>query len=153
MVCADAPCLHDDLAALGEIKGFDLIAVNRAALKVAHPINYLVTLHWYTHEIEQWREQRKGKGWNDDYLLVGHEGRAPVGVAFPFRAPSGSSSLFACLFALSIGYERVVLAGGPLDHPGYHDYREGWRAARRDVRGRVISLSGWTREFCKGATC
>ncbi len=82
----------------------------------------------------------------------------------------GSSGLFAVRVALALGYERVILAGVPLDDsPRYHDtplrpidwpaggasdraaarekYRAAWRELEPELRGRVSSASGWTREL------
>jgi hypothetical protein len=63
---------------------------------------------------------------------------------------TGSSSLFGVLFGLARGYRRVIVAGAPLDHPDYAYFREGWRMQSDVLRGRVSSLSGWTKTFLEG---
>ena len=86
----------------------------------------------------------------------------------------GSSSLFATLAALSMGYERVVLAGCPLDTEGHWYYGEQlYKTQPREVYGpvwlgydfmawldfiqqpeslRVRSMSGYTKKILGEAT-
>lgn len=71
----------------------------------------------------------------------------------------GSSSLFAAYICLSLGYDRVVLAGCPLDDKGHWWAKEHtiswpkenytvWEAfAKTPEAKRVTSLSGITREI------
>ena len=73
--------------------------------------------------------------------------------------PRGSSSYFAVVIGLALGYERIILAGVPLDAMGhffcpqdpvdYWDYfGPAWeKAAKTIFQGRVKSLSGRTREL------
>lgn len=49
-------------------------------------------------------------------------------------------------------FGRVVVAGAPLDHPGCHTYRAGWELQSEHLRGRVRSMSGWTKTFLEGLT-
>lgn len=87
---------------------------------------------------------------------------------WPWRG-SGSSSLGACLSAIQMGYDRIVLAGIPLDdsaHNGEPHWRKcrfrnevqdtkshrtinhHWKLARDTVfEGKVTSLSGRTRDW------
>lgn len=74
----------------------------------------------------------------------------------------GSSGLYAVSVALHLGYERIVLAGIPMDatRNAFRD-EERWKAHRRytdawvdrsrnalpSLAGRVRSMSGWTREI------
>ncbi len=72
----------------------------------------------------------------------------------------GDSGLLAARVALALGFERVVLAGVPIDaspHPwddpaapaldfGQH-YRPAWAAMVHEFAGRVASMSGFTREL------
>lgn len=81
---------------------------------------------------------------------------------------AGSSGLFAVGVALHVlGAERVVLAGVPLtpDANIYRGtpwrrrgsgksvadrYRPGWKRLEAELRGRVVSMSGWTRALLGG---
>lgn len=71
----------------------------------------------------------------------------------------GSSTLHGVLAGLIMGYDRIVLAGAPMDRSGYY-YNPHWvydypaqfmadweRAAKTCFRGKVTSLSGNTREL------
>lgn len=65
---------------------------------------------------------------------------------------SGSSTLLAVLHGLN-RFDEVVVAGAPLDHPAYHTYRMGWESKAEVMRGRVESMSGWTKTFLEGLRC
>jgi hypothetical protein len=79
---------------------------------------------------------------------------------------AGTSGLFGVQIALNeLRFERVILAGVPMDHAagtiyklhpryrgkwanGYEDrYRRGWEKALPRLSGKVKSLSGWTRDL------
>ena len=70
---------------------------------------------------------------------------------------SGSSGLFATRLAIRFGYDKVVLAGVPMNRSPHHgrtepweDSREfsvAWSAAERELHGKVRSGSGWTRDL------
>lgn len=94
--------------------------------------------------------------------VVTHSTQAAAGVdrVWPeFKA--GDSSLLAARIALALGCARVILAGVPLDASGrIHDdpaagapfdyghlYRPVWEATRAELAGRVVSMSGFTREL------
>jgi len=93
--------------------------------------------------------------------IVTHSTYATAGIdrVWPeFKA--GDSSLLAARVALALGCPRVILAGVPLDGSGrFHDdpsqppfdyaglYRPVWEAARAELVGRVVSMSGFTREL------
>ena len=74
----------------------------------------------------------------------------------------GSSSMFAVLVGLALGYDPIWLAGSPLDSSGcfldppeycntaegnYEIYRKHWIEALDIFNGRVKSYSGFTREL------
>lgn len=71
--------------------------------------------------------------------------------------PSGSSGLFAARLALRFGYDKVCLVGVPMTSTPHHErldpwvdasrFTAAWRAAERELEGRVRSFSGWTRTF------
>jgi len=92
---------------------------------------------------------------------------------FEGQTHSGSSGLFAVKVALEeLGFGRVILCGVPMmptphffkssqDHAldngeyGWRDaesYRQGWLEALPAMKGRVFSMSGWTKELL-GAPC
>ena len=81
----------------------------------------------------------------------------------------GTSPLSAVLVGLEMGYERILLAGVPLDDSGHYfdpsdihtnrfhqDYKHQerdlmyWKSAMKEFKGRVKSLSGNTRTLLGG---
>lgn len=134
----------------------DYMAVNRAGLKVQRRIGWWVTYHPEAFYHEGWGRQRETNGGNMDFIVVAHQRNVWIersGLSFrQFSGPSrtGSSALLAVLFGLSLGYQHVILAGVPLDHPDYRSYREGWKLKSKNLAGRVSSLSGWTKTFLEG---
>ena len=65
----------------------------------------------------------------------------------PGPAVSGSSSLLGVLAGMAMGYAEIILAGVPLDDKKYRVFRLGWPHYADQLRGRVRSLSGWTRDY------
>lgn len=73
---------------------------------------------------------------------------------------SGSSGLFAVGVAFSLGCEKVLLAGVPMDKQRHWNGTEpwadrdrfaaAWSAVKLRLEGKVRSLSGWTRELLGG---
>jgi hypothetical protein len=155
VILGSAPCLASDLATMGDVD-YDLMAINRAGIIFHKHIKWWATYHadgWMT---EGWHLKRKERGGNMDFITVIHKDsprmiKAGLTVQV-LKGPrlTGSSSLFGTLFALGRGYARVILAGAPLDHPLYAYFRNGWKIQTEVLRGRVFSLSGWTRDFLEG---
>jgi len=155
VVCGDAPCLFNDLASIEGIEA-DYLAVNRAGFKVLRPILWWVTYHPDALYHEKWHQKRVQNGGNNDFTVVAHQRNISIEKAgIPcrvFAGPSrtGSSALLAVLFGLSQGYGHIIVAGAPLDANGYRNFREGWSVKADALKGRVRSLSGWTKTFLEG---
>lgn len=132
------------------------MAINRAGFKVTQPIRWWVTYHPDTYMQEKWHAQREKKGGNMDFTVVSHARNVNLErsglVCRQFAGPSctGSSALLGVLFGLDQGYQRIIVAGAPLDHPDYGYFREGWKIKRKHLAGRVESLSGWTKTYLEG---
>lgn len=132
------------------------MAVNRAGFKVLRPIRWWATYHPDTFYQERWDTKRKTLGGNRDFTVVSHQrniGLERAGLSCrQFAGPSrtGSSTLLGVLFGLRLGYSSIVLAGAPLEADGYRDFHEGWRLKAAALKGRVTSLSGWTKTFLEG---
>lgn len=127
------------------------MAINRAGLRVEKGIRWWATYHPSAMVKEGWATKQATRG----FTVIIHEHNedlAQSGLRFRiFPAPwMGSSTLFGVMFGLSIGYERVWIAGAPLDDPRYHVFRQGWLQCRKALCGRVFSMSGWTRQFLEG---
>lgn len=154
LVMGNAPCLDDDLASI-DVHGFDLMAINRAALRVLHPIAFLATYHPVTMAVENWIGARGALGGNTDFVIVSPARCVDRGNNVQFNpgcmsGGSGSSTLLGVLFGLSQGYSSIVVAGAPLDTPEYAMYHNSWNYASDALRGKVESKSGWTQTFLEG---
>ena len=158
IIMGSARCLYDDLSHL-PYQG-DVMAVNWAGL--LYPMNkrHWVSLH--PEEIPHYLGLDKTNRLQKDHIFT-HSTR-DAEVVWDFDDPeigNGTSSLFATLVALALGYTPVVLAGVPLDGTGnlYHppDYlinswadgssHDKWLEYRPLFVNRVFSLSGFTREI------
>lgn len=152
LVCATARCLWDDLAQLGPWTG-DVAAVNHAGMALPMPYQHLCSLETYVLQpiLELAKLRQPGHIWIHgpaDWPEIVQRG--------------GTSTMFAVQVALALGYDKVVLAGAPLDGTGHfydppgqrsgHSYAgraiyHGWEVLRERHRDRITSLSGQTREW------
>lgn len=147
-------------AALGIEPGpWVLVAVNHAAKVWPGPLPHWATLHG--DSLRTWTMQRQRLGLPPAGRLWTAERRGrPVGIEVE-TAPNwgGSSGLLAVSVALNqLRAERVVLCGIPMDiRQGHFDqpgklwtdggnYRHAWLRRLAEMKDRVRSMSGWTRE-------
>lgn len=153
LVVGGAACLWDDLRSLGPWTGI-VVAVNDSIAHYPHRIDHAATLH--PEKLAGWTEGRARRGGNLDFTSWSR--RNPELVDRTIKGwSSGSSGLLAVGVAFAAGAERVVLAGVPLtSEPHYFDaaaweafhlYRDAWERRAEALRGRVYSLSGWTRDL------
>lgn len=163
VVLGTAPCMWDDLACAPA--GLDVVAVNRAGWLYLEPIALWVSIHGI--DLVDFIEQRRALGADMNFTAYGNfAGRDESGDVIRWNRPNGggSSGLFATRIAIELGYERVVLAGVPLEGntttvddegsqtinepsaAGYGVYRGGWLKYRDEIADNVRSMSGWTRE-------
>lgn len=135
-----------------------IAAVNDIGTRWAGRLDVWATLH---HEkMATWRATRAASGFIPAKHHIGSEEAPGVDSIEDYRWPgmtaSGSSGLFAVKAMLDRGYDRVVLAGIPMQAAGAHFFSpEGWHevgaftAAWQDqfsrLDGAVRSMSGWTR--------
>jgi hypothetical protein len=155
LVLGGASSLWDDLRALGPFQG-TIIAVNDSGAVYPHRIDHLCSLHG--DKIGGWARERRRRGLNADFLTWTRPEHDGLADRYLSGWSSGSSGLFAVGVALELGAESVVLAGVPMQASAAHFFdREPWDAvslylraweARADaLRGRVYSMSGWTRDL------
>ncbi|OIO03164.1 MAG: hypothetical protein AUJ49_05015 [Desulfovibrionaceae bacterium CG1_02_65_16] len=132
------------------------MAVNRAGFKVSHNIRWWATYHPEAFYHESWDKRRKQMGGNTNFTVVTHHRHVGIEragnpcIQFPGPSRTGSSGLLAVLFGIRQGYLQIILAGVPLDHPDYRTFQDGWNVQKAALRGRVSSLSGWTKTFLEG---
>lgn len=159
LVLGGAACLWEDLRALGAWTGLT-VATNDAGAFYPGILDIWATLH--PEKLFSWTEERARRGGNDDYEVWAWPGSAGVTRAHrPTWSAAGSSGLYAVEVALELGAEQIVLAGVPMDAQPHvtggeawahaDDHRGAWLESASRLRGRVTSLSGWTRELLGAA--
>jgi hypothetical protein len=178
VICGDGHSVWNDLERFGCKSASGRGAVTRCGWQFM-TVNKLVEVfpgsieHAYSNEAESLiafvsarRREYRLEFTGPEHL---HSCSRPVKHRWPWRG-SGTSALGACLTAIALGYEEIVLAGIPLDdgpHNGEPHWRKcqfnsrdaqgtkenksinhHWKAAR-DLAfdGRIKSLSGRTREW------
>lgn len=166
LVLGGANTLHEDSALALDLFGQapDLvIASNHAARDEPGQLDHWATMHpdLLPHWIAQRRAAERpeaGQLWVPRHRLH----KAPEGVR-TIESWGGSSGLLCVAVALEVGAERVILAGVPMlktarhydDEKHWLEARQYWPAWERQahlMRGRVKSLSGWTRELLGAPT-
>ena len=169
VVLGTAPCMWEDFARVPA--GLDVVAVNRAGWLHLGPIAMWVSIHGATQSsrtgLVDLIEKRRALGADMNFTAYGNFAENDAsGDVIRWNRPNGfgSSSLFATRIALETGYDRVVLAGVPLEGntvisdndgteivgehsaAGYGVYRGGWLKVQGEIADHVRSMSGWTRE-------
>jgi len=174
-VLGSARCIWDDCAKI-DFGRVEVIAVNNMIMHHKGRVHHGVSLH--PEEPPLWRQLRWTNQCEESYVVT-HSHRLPENndnlppAEFKTRhgldylwviegGRGGSSGLFAAMVGLALGYERIILAGIPIDGTGHffdppgkevtqflgQNIKWEWEHAR-DVyfKGRVRSLSGRTREW------
>lgn len=161
LVIGTARCVWDDLDWLGEWPG-DAMCVNDVAEHYQGRVRHLFSL--YPDLLQGWRKVRRHRFPGVDGPLVdthSHRNGPEIDRIWPPAVMGGTSGLGAALAGLMLGYAPVLLAGTPIANighyydppgaptggPGQEHVRLRWIEMRDTVfHGRVLSLSGWTRE-------
>jgi len=170
-----ARCIWDDLEklkSLVDINKIGIIAINNMIMHYHGRVHHGVSLH--PEEPPLWRALRKTNHGETSHVHT-HSHRIPKnndntfiknhGLDFIWdieRQGGGSSGLLAVMIGLALGYNKIILAGVPLDGNGHFfdppetvtgqfsgmniDLEWKW-ANDKYIKGRVRSLSGRTREW------
>jgi len=154
LITGAAPCVLKDIEdAILMCPSPDYMAIGLSAVdKYSMPIKYMATYH--PAEIPLIKKRREAINGNTDYIVISHENKPGVDVVEPFIPPSGSSSHLGALYAIRIGYKKIILCGCPLtgasltrSGAAYETFRTGWTAKLDKVKPFVRSMSGWTKEL------
>ena len=176
IIIGSASCVFDDfdaaVAAIGV--NFDLCAVKYAGVFWPGEIDYWISLH--PEKLQPFVEERGRRGHPPARRIIVHRQQMDREVGrwkYPINAEvypefrwvengsSGSSSLYAVKCLLKDGYERIVLCGCPMDKTVMHlepnatprfaksteHFKRGWQQALPEIRDKVYSMSGWTRDL------
>jgi hypothetical protein len=167
LILGGARCVWDDVRSLpgGDLAlekwPGDIMATNDIGAHVHQFIRHWTTLH--EDYMAGWHAYRYGHNHGGRGHVYTHGIRANPAIHFVWnlKIPAGNSGLFAARIALLMGYDRVVLAGVPMDGQGHffdppwvgHGHfgaaeLEEWKSARDEFfANRVRSLSGRTRDL------
>lgn len=164
LITGDGRCLEDDIGTfLSQPAPHDVMAIARSFKKYPGDV-----LHWAMVDSQ-------ANKWWAEHLPMRNNGKLPIrhtlGPCDGFDVNwddgqedgalwHGTSALFATLVALSLGYEKIVLAGCPMDKNGHwyfgdedngpnwneEDYQIWREFALTEQAKKVRSLSGFTKE-------
>jgi hypothetical protein len=125
-------------------------------------VDYLPTLH--AENVEGWLMAREQAGYSMGAQVWSyhrtHDGRLPGAHIYPLVKHiasdwAGSSGLYAVRVLLLEKFERIVLAGVPMESKAGHilrkkpwtgaeGFRNGWKHRLPEIKNKVRSCSGWT---------
>ena len=166
LIMGSAACLWDDLSRYDHLHYGDRMAVNYALVHYMERLDHGVTLHadfMYGLAFKQFFLGAH-KGW-PVIQTHAHMPNHAVKHVWPLTRDGGTSGLFGVLIGLLLGYERIILAGSPVDdspsfyypysHPdvsyGRQVIHDEWqRAIQGCFGGKVKSLSGNTKIWLGG---
>jgi len=175
LVMGSAYCLDADLSKV-DVADYDVMAVNHAGVHYPGKLRYWASVHpeFFTGKKKiDYIGERKSCGYDMDFLLVFPwkdiwTPEWPKFIEIRFDKLAGTSGLYAARAGLALGYTDITLAGVPMRAsegslqygevwPGFRTsktknaHRSAWiRAKDEEFKGRVRSLSGWTREILSG---
>lgn len=155
VILGGAACLWDDLKALGDISDAIVIAINDAGVDYPDRIDHWASLH--PNKFPEWKRRRAEKGGNSDFLTWGELDPALVD-RIRIGWSHGSSGLFAVGVGWGLGADPIILCGVPMQKSQAHYFDPlpwdgapvhvpAWKQRRYTMKGRVFSMSGWTREL------
>lgn len=162
VVIGGADCALNDFNNYSPPKDAKVMVINDMGTKFSGKIDYWVSLH--PEKLVKWENERKAKGYNQDYITVGYgnvnqfENRVPKNTDEWTDDWAGSSGLFGAKIGLEKGFDHIVLCGIPMDkRPNMfrpnkewleaQGFRVGWENHWPDLMGKVFSMSGWTKEI------
>lgn len=175
VVLGSARCIWDDCARIDFTK-VDVIAINNMIMHHKGRVHHGVSLH--PEEPPLWRQLRWTNQCEESHVIT-HSHRLPENndnlppQEFKTRhgldyiwviegGRGGSSGLFAAMVGLALGYDKIILAGVPIDGTGHffdppgkkvtqflgQNIKWEWDNANAQYfKGRVTSLSGRTKEW------
>ena len=148
-------------------KGYGVIAVNNMILHYKGRVDHACSMH--PEEPELWKELRTAYECEQGEIITHSPCTSPHGKEHKTDytwaiddSGGGTSSLFAVMLGLALGYNRIVLCGVPMDDSGHFYDPEGYKdgAFRANYirnewskskiyyfKDRVRSMSVWTEDL------
>lgn len=141
LVCGDGPTLHDDIEAFWDMEcDHDVCCINRAVLRYPCEADKLFSVHPMVIADLKIKHNLRCELWSE------HEIAGALSDNIWNNGNGGSSTLSAVFMALKYwGYNRVVLAGVPLDGE-YARFRWKWQKQHKQIWPVVRSMSGFLSE-------
>lgn len=133
-----------------------IIACNHAGRDEHGPVDHWVTMH--PELFPHWIAAREAGGHPPAVQLWHARHKQSRVESKPVESWGGSSGMLCIAVAFELGVERIVLAGVPMEKANRHyddprpwnearQYHPAWERRVPQMRGRVKSLSGWTRDL------
>lgn len=173
VIVGSAKNYQADYDALPDVyKTADVMVINEVAIQWTGRMDYWASLHG--EKFKGWLREQSWRGGDSivPKMITGNSAGQFEGVRdfveasgglvtsamFPNQKTGGSSGLFAVKVALvDLSYAAVVLCGVPMDEEQEHfNYdgawtdanpsRKGWEQVASELRSKVSSMSGWTKE-------
>ena len=149
----------DLLRAFSEYGPVETFACNNAGYDYPYKLDHWGTLH--PDKMPDWKARR----YKNKHPFIGIKywtsniNYKDYGVEFNHVEQwNGSSGLLMVTVALTLGFQKIILAGIPLDRKQAHydnkalwndasKYRTGWIKRKPQMLDKVKSFSGWTRDL------
>lgn len=159
LVLGDAACVHvDATAALKLFTPSAIAAANNIGIEWQGHLDFWFTLHpgacidWIGIRDAVARRTKAGRNKPEVWA---HKAAPAIDKTTPDWG--GSTGLLAVKGLLELGFERIVLAGVPMDtSPHFYNgqpwrqverYRQAWKAHLHEIAPFVRSMSGWTADL------
>lgn len=157
LILGGAGCVWDDVKSLGDWP-HPVAAVNDVGARWPGKLTFWASLH--PRKFKQWERDRELAGHPSGYAKYANTCGRPL-VDYVVADWGGSSGLFAVKIALDLGFDRVVLAGIPMEAADGHffdkakwaeceKYKKGWLKHQKAIAPYVRSCSGWTKALLGG---
>jgi hypothetical protein len=147
---------EDAIAALELFTPDAYFAVKDMMQKWPLRVDYGITLH--PERTDGYLQNRLANGLAAEFPVWAHRHYSSMRKHDSTNDWAGSSGLFAVRVALKEGFDKIVLAGVPMDGKFGHitrkekwtndvSFRSGWRQRQSEIAPFVRSMSGWTKEI------
>ena len=157
LILGGAKCVWKDAESLGEWI-HPVAAVNDVGAQWKGKLLFWASLH--PRKFQIWERQRQRNNYPAGYVKYGNKHGKPL-IDYLVQDWGGSSGLFAVKIALSLGFDKIILAGVPMEAAEGHffdkkewtacnQYRAAWERHLKDIQPYVRSCSGWTKRLLGG---
>lgn len=144
-ILGDGPSLDEDLIVTSLFSGFSVMAINRAAFRWQHALDFWVSAH--SDLFLEWLRIRRALGMDcEGVTFIAQVPRWSPPTIQVTPPGKGGSALLAIHAAVLMGFDRIILAGVGLTGQ-YERFRRAIAeyGLRESMKGRIKGLSGWAR--------